>query len=87
MILYEIICNTIITSKYSYFPPAYSVHLYTAVKGLSYHLPFAICFVLSILEWLFNTVFFCILRRNINFISVINRLFTADNIFTKNVFN
>ena len=35
MILYEIICNTIITSKKPYFSPAYSVHLYTAVKGLN----------------------------------------------------
>ena len=35
MILSEIICNTIVTSKELYFPPAYCVHLYMAVKGLT----------------------------------------------------
>ena len=34
MILYEIICNTIIKIKIAVFPPPYCVHLYTAVKGL-----------------------------------------------------
>ena len=34
MILHEIICNTIITSKKPFFPQQYCVHLYTAMKGL-----------------------------------------------------
>ena len=35
LVMYEIICNTIITSKLPYFSAAYCFHLYKAVKGLS----------------------------------------------------